>query len=66
MMPKNAQRRVVPLRCIDTGDEFPTIQAAADWLGITPQEFGQRLKTSTTICQLRWEMIVVVRRQKVG
>lgn len=65
-MQKSGLRRVVPLKCIDTGDEFPTIQAAADWLGITAQEFGQKLKTSDTICQLRWEMIIVRRRQKAG
>ncbi len=63
-MQKNAQRRVVPLKCVDTGDTFPTIKDAADWLGITPQEMGQRLKKSDVVCQLRWEMIVVHRRER--
>lgn len=65
-MQNNAPRRIVPLKCIDTGDFFPSIRAAADWLGITDQEFGQKLKTSDTIGQLRWEIVVVQRRRKVG
>lgn len=46
-----------PVRCVETGQEWPTIKAAAATVFVIPQSISHALRTGRRCAGFRWERV---------
>lgn len=53
---KMAQSKRKPVRCVETGEVFPSIKAAAEAMGVYPDTISSAVRGKTKTCRkLHWE-----------